>query len=179
MRALVLPALILSACTSIVPDTALRLNALSPIEADPAGFSVAVALPEGLDIEPKSAQLRFVVIRTDTGETRNRAFVLERLVADQAIYRVAPNDLDAFRAFQALARQWKTENDDATSGSLGVTLSPCKVGAGPVHDARASVAVQTHPDGPFMPLIRNGPISAIVGPEQIHEMRACSTDPYQ
>ncbi len=177
MRSLILSALTLSACTSIVPSKVLRLHALSPIEADPAGFAVAITLPKGLEIEPQSARLMFMVTRTDTGETRDDVFVLERMTAERAIYRVAPNDLNALRAAQVVAREWKAENDDATSGSLGVTLSPCKVGTGPAPDARATVAIRVNEDGPFLPLILNGPISAIAEPEQIRDMGACGTEP--
>jgi hypothetical protein len=166
--------LILSACTRIVPGTALQLNALSPLEADPAGFAVAMALPVGLGIELQSARLMFMVARTDTGETRGGAFVLERVSADQTIYQIAPRDLNALRALQDVARQWKTEGDDVTSGSLSVTMSPCRVGAGPADDARASVDIRIDADGPFLPLIRKGPISALAEPEQIRNMGTCS-----
>lgn len=176
MRALILPFLILSACSNVVPSTAMRLNALSPLEADPAQFAVAITLPEGLDIEPKSARLRFNVRRSDTGETRNGNFVLQRVVAGPAIYQVAPDDLDALRAVQAVARQWKGENPGATRGSMSVTLSPCKAGEGPADNARASIAIKVTADGPYLPLIRNGPISAVSDPEQIRKMGACTLD---
>lgn len=166
--------LILSACTRIVPDTVSQLNALSPLEADPAGFAVALTLPDGLDVTPHSTRLMFAVSRADTGETRDGAFVLERASADQAIYQIAPRDLNALRALQDVARQWKSENDDATSGSLNVTMSPCRVGAGPADDARASVDIRIDADGPFLPLIRKGPISALAEPEHIRNMGACS-----
>ena len=175
MRLLILPVLLLSACTSVVPATALRLRSLSPMEADPAGFAVTITLPEGLDIEPNSARLKFTVTRADTGEIHENTFVLDRMAAGQATYRVAPSDLDALRAAQAVARQWKAEADDATSGSLNVTLSPCKIGAGPAPEARVSVGIRVAKDGPFQPLVRNAPISAIADPQQISNMGACST----
>lgn len=165
--------LILSACTRIVPDTVSQLNALSPLEADPAGFAVAITLPKGLDITPQSARLMFAVARADTGETRDGAFVLERTSADQATYQVALRDLNALRALQEVAQQWKNDGD-ATSGSLSVTMSPCRVGAGPADDARASVDIRIDANGPFLPLIRKGPISALAEPEQIRNMGACS-----
>lgn len=176
MRPFILPALLLSACTSIVPSTALRLSALSPMEADPAGFAVAMTLPEGLEIEPNSARLTLSAIRTDTGEIRDATFVLERLKLEGAVYRVAPGDLDSLRAFQANIGQWKAENGDSTRGSLNVTLSPCTIGEGPAGDARASVAIRINPDGPFLPLVLNGPISDITTPQQIREMEVCSQD---
>lgn len=179
MRTFILSALLLSACTSIVPSTALRLHALSPMEADPAGFAVAMTLPEGLEIEPDSVRLTLNATRTDTGEIRDAAFVLDRLASAGAVYRVAPDDLEALRAFQANMGRLKAEHGDAARGSLSVTLSPCTIGDGPADDARANVSIRIDPDGPFLPLIRNGPISDIRDPDEIGEMGACSFDPRQ
>ncbi|NSX53654.1 hypothetical protein [Parasulfitobacter algicola] len=173
MRFAILSAFILSACTSIVPTTALRLSTISPFEADPAGFALAITMPKGFDIEPKSARLVFIVTRNDTYEARKETFVLDRIDADQTVFRVAPNDLDALRAIQAVAKQWKAESND-TNGSLGVTLTPCKLGAGPAEDARVSVAIRVKKDGPFMPLVRNAPIAAVAEQAQLHQMGNCS-----
>ncbi|MFK7834989.1 MAG: hypothetical protein AB8B60_02105 [Sulfitobacter sp.] len=173
MRLFILPAFLLSACTSIVPATVARLNALSPLEADPAGFAVAMTLPEGVDIAPRSARLMFTVARTDTGEMRDGVFVLERTNADQAIYRIAPQDLPALRELQGIARDWRAEDENATNGSISVTLAPCRIGAGPTEDARASVAIRTDEDGPFLPLVRNGPLTALVDPEKLRDMGDC------
>ncbi len=173
MRFVILTALLLSACTSIVPGTVMRLNAISPLEADPADFAVAITLPDGLGITPNSAQLAMEVSRTDTGESRSDVFILERLQGDPVIYQIAPDDHADLRALQAISLQWQEENDDATSGSIGVTLAPCKIGNGPAADARVSVAIRTAQDGAFLPLIRNGPVSAVADPDQIHDMGAC------
>lgn len=170
MRLVTLSVLLLSACTSIVPSTVMRLNGLSPTTADPAGFAIDLALPAGIDITPGTAQLMFLVIRADTGEAQSGAFVLER---EGTVFRVAPQDLDRLRALQATARSWQAEGDDATTGSLGINLSPCVVGDGPVPDARVSVGLRLAQDGVFLPLVRNGPLSAVAPDAQIRDMGAC------
>jgi hypothetical protein len=176
MRLPILSSLILSACSSVIPTTALRLNAMSPLQADPAGFAVAVTLPDGLGIEQETALLKFIVTRTDTNETVEDVFVLERLTTENEVFRVAPEDLDSLRAAQVVAREWRAENDDATSGSLSIMIGPCQVADGPSTDAVVSVAIQVSTDGPFLPLVSNGPISAIVEPEQIRAMGRCRSE---
>lgn len=171
MRVLSLLTLALSACTSIVPSTAMRLSGLSPTTADPAGFAIDLNLPTGLDIRPKTAQLLFLVARSDTGETQSGAFVLAR---EGTIFRVAPNDLAALRALQETGRRWQEEAGNATKGSLSVLVAPCLRGDGPDPDARVSVGLQLNEEGAFMPLVRNGPLSAVASPEQISEMGPCS-----
>ena len=170
MRLGILSALLLSACTSIVPSTVMRVNALSPTSADPAGFAIDLSLPAGIDIMPGTAQLMFAVTRSDTGETQSGAFVLER---EGSVYRVAPQDLSELRALQATARAWEAENEDASNGSLGISLSPCRVGDGPAPNARVSVGLRLAEDGAFLPLVRNGPISAVAEPEEIRDMDVC------
>lgn len=166
-----LSVLLLSACTSIVPSTVMRLNGLSPTTADPAGFAIDLTLPAGIDVQSGTAQLMFSVTRSDTNETRVGTFTLERA---GSTFRVAQTDLPALRTLQATARQWDAENNDATEGSLGINLSPCKVGDGPAADARVGVALRMAPDGAFLPLVRNGPLSAVASMEQIRDMGACS-----
>jgi hypothetical protein len=171
MRLPTLSVLLLSACTSIVPSTVMRLNGLSPTTADPAGFAVDLTLPAGLDVQSGTAQLIFAVTRSDTNEAQSGTFTLER---EGSTFRIAPGDLPALRALQATARRWDAESDNATEGSLGINLSPCKVGDGPSPDARVSVALRMAPDGAFLPLVRNGPLSAVASMEQIRDMGACS-----
>lgn len=170
MRFMVPLILILSACASIVPSTALRLGGLSPTTADPAGFAVDLTLPAGIDIQPGTAQLIFAVSRSDTGETRSGTFVLGR---EDTVFRVAPGDLSALRALQATALRWKTEAGDATAGSLSVNLAPCRIGDGPSPDARVSVGLRLQEGGQFLPLVRNGPLSAVASAAQISDMGIC------
>ena len=170
MRFPILAALILCACSSVVPSTALRLSGLSPTTADPADFAVDLMLPEGIDIQPGTARLIFAVARTDTGQAQSGSFVLER---EGTVFRIAVDDVDRLRDLQATARQWDAENDAATSGSLSISLSPCRIGDGPERDARVSVGLRLAQEGAFLPLIRNGPLSAVASEDEIREMPLC------
>lgn len=173
MRPMFLSVLLLSACGSVVPSTVARLNTMSPLAADPADFAVAITLPDGLGIAPDSARLSLVVARTDTAEIRRETVILERVDGAQVYYRINPADHSALRDAQATALAWKAENDAATSGSLSVNLAPCRVGEGPAPDARVSVAIRTDADGAFLPLVNNGPISAVAAPEELRNMGPC------
>ena len=170
MKAKILYAFLLSGCTSIVPMTAMRLSGLSPTTADPADFAVDLTLPAGVDVSPGAAKMMFSTTRTDTDETAARAFTLQR---DGSVFRVDPADHAAFRALQATARQWDAENPDATKGSLTINLAPCRVGAGPAANATVSVAIQMEQGGDFLPLVRNGPLSAVTSEEQLRNMPDC------
>ncbi len=170
MRSLILSLMLMPACTSLVPNTVTQLNRMDPTIADPQDFAIMIEMPEGLDFIPGSAQLRFMTQRTDTGESRSETFMLEQY---EQTFAVADADLVPLRTLQATARRWKAENPDASNGSMGVWVAPCVVGDGPASDARVSVSIRMEQDGPFMPLVRNGPISAVAGSERIGEMKEC------
>ncbi|EBA13579.1 hypothetical protein [Roseobacter sp. CCS2] len=170
MRLPILATIALCACSSIVPSTALRLSGLSPTTADPADFAIDLALPAGIDIQPGTAQLIFGVSRSDTGQEQSGNFVLERA---GSVFLVAASDVDRLRALQATARQWGAENDAATEGVLGVILSPCRIGDGPDPKARVSVGLRLAQDGAFLPLVRNGPLSAVASEDEIRQMPLC------
>ncbi len=170
MRFALFSALALSACTSIVPSTAMQLSGLSPTTADPADLAVDLTLPAGIDVSPGSALMLFSTTRSDTNETAEGTFVLQR---DGSVFKVNPADYAELRSLQATARAWNAENADATKGSLSISLSPCRLDAGPEDDARVSVAVRMAPDGAFLPLVRNGPLSAVTSEEQLRDMPDC------
>jgi hypothetical protein len=96
------------------------------------------------------------------------------LERDDTVFRVAPDDLAALRELQKTAQRWKEEAGGATEGSLSVNLAPCLMGDGPAPDARVSVGLRLEKVGMFLPLVRNGPLSAVASPAQISEMGACS-----
>lgn len=170
MRFSILAIIALSACTSIVPSTVMRLNGLSPSTADPAGFAVDLTLPAGIDVQPGTARLLYSVARADTGQTRSGSYTLER---DGSVFRIAPDDLAGLRALQATTRLWQVQNRDATDGSLGLTVAFCKNDPAPAADGRVSVGLRLEEGGAFLPLVRNGPLSAVASADQISEMGLC------
>ena len=170
MRPTILSVLLLSACTSIVPLTAMRLSGLSPTTADPADLAVDLTLPAGIDVSPGSAVLLFSTTRADTGETDAATFTLLR---NGSVFTIDPADYADMRATQATIRQWKAENEVGVEGSLGISLSPCRIGEGPDDDATVSVAIQMEQDGAFLPLVRNGPLSAVTSEELLRDMPGC------
>ncbi len=170
MKLACLSALALSACTSLAPTTVMRLGNLSPLTADPADFAVDLTLPSGIDVSPGKAILIFSVRRTDIERSEEGFFTLQRT---GSVFAIDPADYADLRALQALALDWQDENPDASSGALSVALSPCRIDEGPADDAKVSVAIQVAQGGAFLPLVRNGPLSAVTSDEQLQNMPDC------
>lgn len=176
--------LALSACGAVDLSTVARLSALSPVEADPAGFAAALALPDGLDLRPGGATLRLGATRADTGQETGSTYVLERTDLDGAdgvaapeganlsLYRVAPADLDRLRAQQATIRDWKADFP-GTTGSLTIALDGCREGSGPAEDAVGAVYLRTEPDAPFLTLVRPSPLARVFDRDDISTLPAC------
>jgi hypothetical protein len=156
---------VLQGCASVVAPTLAALGAVSPLTADPAGFEIAVDMPHGADIATNGATFALSMARSDTGETFDQEYVLQRRQSTdgRVLFRVNPADLDDIRAFQAKAITWEAEDPVASSGSFGVGVTACSTGDGPAPDARFSLAIRTEVDGSFMPLIRNALVSDVLG----------------
>ena len=173
MRVMLLAAASLSACTSLVPATVMQLSGLSPLTADPADFAVSLDLPEGVAVTPGSARLTFSVMRSDLRQIDSETMTLMQ-VGD--VFAISPQDQARLRAIQTRARGWKAQAPDATEGSLSLSLAPCGTGYPLAPDARVNVGVRLSEDGPFLPLVRNGPLSAVAEAVQIADMPPCAGD---
>ncbi len=151
----------LQACSSVVLSTAAMLNATSPMEADPAGFEVAVTIPEGVVVPKGGATMGLANANSKLDQEFNETYALQqRTTTDgQTLFRIDPADLDKVRAFQTRAIAWETDDPDASSGSFSVAVAFCQVGDGPAPDDRFSVSIRTEPDGIFLPLIRNAKVA--------------------
>lgn len=161
----------LQGCGAANPVTLARLALLSPLEADPDDMAVRLTLPQGLALVPGSARL-VLTGQNGAGETARGAFVLD---LNAGLYAIATDDRPRLRALQAQLRDWKASDPDGTRGSLSLTLTPCAIGAGPAPDARVDVAIRLEADGPLLPLIRQGPISAVAKDAEIAALPACDT----
>lgn len=154
-------ALALQACTSVVMSTAAMLNATSPMEADPAGFEIAIDMPDGVFVPTGGATMGLTNAHSKLGETYDETYALQQRSSQdgQTLFRIHPDDLDDIRAFQARAVTWETEDPEASTGSFSVSVSFCKIGEGPAPDDRFSVSIRTETDGMFLPLIRNAKVA--------------------
>ena len=160
-------ALLLCACTSLVPSTALLVARLDPLTADPADLAAFLILPEGLALDETPATLTLAGVREDDGSTLSETV---RLEAWQDGYRIAPADHARLRAAQSRLAEWKA--GPGMSGSLSVAVSPCVTGPGPARDARYSVDILLERDGPRLPLLRNAPVADI----GLADLKRCSDD---
>ncbi len=172
-------ALLLGACSALVPSTAARLASLDPLTADPAVIEVVAVLPPGLAVVPGSARLdlsaergterlagRFRLVDRPAGTTQDLApGVTARGFA------IADADVDRMRALQADIATWKREGD--ARGSLALGIGGCAIGDGPGPDATGSVLIRVAADGPFLPLINRGRLADLLGPEALAAIKPC------
>jgi hypothetical protein len=174
--------LLFSACASVVPTTAARLAMLDPLTADPAAIQVAVILPPGLAVKPGSATLEFGATRGT--ESLNGSFALKDVPATPGvtaplgstarIYALTEVDAARMRRLQAQIAVWKDEG--AAKGSLGLGIGGCATGPGPAPDATGSVLIRLTEDVPFLPLIREGRLADLLGPDVLAAIQPCKAD---
>lgn len=158
----ILPVVLLTGCTSLVPATLARLNNFSPLTVDPAALQAAVTVPEGVTVPMGGATMLLEATRSDLGETVSTTFVLDQKeTGEYLVFAVAPKDVPAFRTLQRTIRTWEEIAEDETTGSFGVDVTLCKVGDGPAEDATFSVFVQAD-DGGLMPILRDAPVSEVI-----------------
>lgn len=168
--------LILQGCGSVVLPTAVKLMTLSPLEADPAGFEVALGLPENLGIAPGSARLTFVSRNLATDEVQSGEFRLIDSGDALRLFRVDPADVPEMRRLQALAKAGEDADPDKHEGSIGIHLAPCAMGEGPESDATVDVSIRLAEGGPMLPLIRRGPINAVTEGIDMADLPQCRKD---
>lgn len=172
---LLLAALALSGCSSIVPSSVARLYQVSPLEADPADLAVALDLPETVQVRPGSAKISFSARRSDTGQTSDGVYTLRmrKGTAGQSVFDMAAADIPTLRRQQALIRGWEEEDGDATSGSVSVTFEGCRIGTGPTPDDTVSVLLRTQADGSFFPLVRDATITDALNVLKLDAIERC------
>lgn len=171
--------LVLSACASVVPSTAARLATLDPLTADPAALELVVILPPGLAVSPGSARLDLSASRGK--EYRSGSFRLADSPVPPGIplpkdatargFAIAEADVARMRALQAEIAGWK--RNGAAKGQLGLGIDGCAIGAGPGPEARGSVLIRVAADDPFLPLVADGRLSDLLGPEVLRAIKPC------
>ena len=170
--------LLLTACTSVVPATLVRLSALDPLTADPAGFAVALETNDGISVTPGTTVMSFVATHSPSGESWREDLVLLEDRADDGrlTYRISPEGIRALRELQQAVLPWKETSDGNSSFSLGVTADGCLMpGFDVPEDPRVSIFIQLAADAPMRPLVRNGPLSALFDLEELAELPQCDS----
>jgi len=167
------------ACTAIVPSTAARLASFDPLTANPAVIELVVILPPGLAVSPGSARLE---LSADRGtDHRSGSFQL----ADRAIppgmdlpagatargFAIAGADVARMRALQAGIAAWKAKGE--ARGTLGLGIGGCAIGEGPAPEATGSVLIRLGAGGPYLPLVADGRLSDLLGPDVLAAIKPC------
>jgi hypothetical protein len=180
-----LPALLLAACSSVVPSTLAMLATTSPIKADPGAMAVALILPPGIAVKPNTAELKISMARADTGEQRSGRYTLIdaketpsniSLAAGETlhVFQLSLKDADDMRRLQAEFAVWETEVPKGDGhGSLSLGLGGCSVNGGPTKDAVASAYIRTKADGTFSPLIDRDPLGKLLGTDLSTAIKPC------
>lgn len=175
-----LTSLALAGCSAIVPSTAARLATVDPLTADPAAIELVVILPPGLAVSPGTAELKLGASRgtEQMGETfrmKDRPVTSGIALPQGATARhfaLAEPDIARMRAVQAEISDWKRQGN--AKGSLGLGIGGCAIGAGPAPDARGSVLIRMAKDAPFLPLIADGRLADLLGPETLAAIKPCT-----
>lgn len=164
-------AIFLTACTSVVPSTALKVAQLDPLSANPADIAVAITLPSGLGTRPGSAALHLVA--NGPSETIDEKFILAQtsLQQNRYLFALKPQDHTRLRDVQAQILAQKALGK--TPGRFGVTIDPCIIGDGPADDARGSFDVRLQAGGPLLPLVTNARLDKLVSPETLRASPPC------
>lgn len=58
-------------------------------------------------------------------------------------------------------------------GQRGIGIRGCAIGDGPAPEARGSVLLRVAADGPFLPLVADGRLSDLLGPEVLRAIKPC------
>ena len=150
----IIPIILLSACSLVAPGAMERLNAISPLEADPTDIQAILDLPDGIGVVKDGAVLRFSATRNDTGETVDGIFVLaETNDGGRVVYQIAPTDVPRLLALQDKVRVWKKTAPDKTKGSLSIDMAACLKDGGLADGSTFSVWLRTEADQDPFPLV--------------------------
>lgn len=177
-------ALSVAACSSLVPATLARMQAMDPLTADPAAIEVALVLPPGLAVAPGSAVLHLGAAREGARLAETFALEVKPVAilglevppgATASLFRLTAPDARRMREAQGRIAAWKAENPGGTHGSLSIGLGGCGIGAGPADDARASVLIRPEADSAFLPLIRDASVRQLIGPALFDAIAPCES----
>ena len=95
--------------------------------------------------------------------------LIESGAADR--YGLTAADAQRMRDLQAEISTWKREGKAV--GRLGLGISGCALGDGPAPDARGSVLIRLAPAEAFLPLISDGRLADLLGPNALAAIEPC------
>ncbi|KIC49514.1 hypothetical protein [Tateyamaria sp. ANG-S1] len=169
LGALLLMAMGLGACSTVVPATLYQMRGLDPLSADPADIALRVDLPEGLGLLPGSGSLRLRATDADGAEMVGSYPIT--MVGD--VLQVEPASHADLRALQAEIRARKAADPDGVTGSLSIDFEPCSETADIPDRVVVSVDIRLAADGPFLPLLRDAPLADALEMAALEELTLC------
>ncbi|MBY5933780.1 hypothetical protein KUV51_12285 [Tateyamaria omphalii] len=169
LATLLLVAMGLGACSTVVPATLYQMRGLDPLSADPADIALRVDLPEGLGLLPGSGRLQLRATDADGSEMVGSYPIT--MVGD--VLQVEPASHADLRALQAEIRARKAADPEGVTGSLSVDFEPCSDMAALPEDARVSVDIRLAADAAFLPLLRDAPLADALEMAALEELTLC------
>ncbi|APX12883.1 hypothetical protein [Tateyamaria omphalii] len=169
LAALLVVAMGVGACSTVVPSTLYQMRGLDPLSADPSDIALRVDLPESLGLLPGSGRLELQARRADGSELFGSYPVI--MVGD--VLQVAPAAHADLRALQAEIRAWRAADPDGVKGSLSVDFDPCGDTADIPDTARVSVDIRLAAGGAFLPLLRDAPLAEALEMAALEELKIC------
>jgi len=175
--------LCLPACAMVSPGASALFQGFDPRTADPAGYEVALHVPEGVRVT--ETVLSLSATRAVADDDITQAVVLVKSdapsgspdaplpgVGQSAVYfRVGAEDASRIQAMQAQIQAWEAADGVAPKGSLSVTTTACLDGKGPAQDATGSVFLRASTGMSFAPVIRNAALRDVF--EAIAPLATC------
>lgn len=148
MKLLIPAFLFLTACGSINPLTAAKLNQLDPLTSDPADLAAQVTLPPDIAIPAGGMEMYFGATR----DGREKSATLE-LDQQGDIWRLSPENVRRLESLQHEIAIWEAEDPDGTEGTLSISIAGCSLTSTP--DPQGEIAVHLSFDGgaQFRPFI--------------------------
>lgn len=159
MRLSFLALLGLAGCSYFDPASVAGFDDTSPLTLDPAGLSVAVTLPDGVQLAPGSVTMTLSA-KSASGRSTEESVTLDQLSqGNRQRWRVPPDRVDAWRATQARILAWDAEDD--IDGNFSLAVTPCFLGRAPEPNERFSTYLRSRADGPDQVMIRSAPFSLL------------------
>ncbi len=178
--------LLLSACTTLMPQTVAQMRALDTLNDDIASLVVAFDLPLGIEALPDSSALRFDVV-SPQGERHVRASLVRGDVGEVAgrlpppaeertyfLFGFSESDKEALREAQRFARS--LGGGAAVTSSFPVSVSPefCARGEVDFESARFSVLIALPVGVGLQPLLLNQSLTEALLATGQPGLRQCS-----
>lgn len=181
MRSILL-SLLVCGCSFVDATTAYKLSKLDPLTADPAGFAVAIMVPEEIDIPPKETE--FVFEWSEGDIHLGGPFTLDRRVNPPMQNFTVPDGMVVYHydlpatAVDEIAQMQrdilisKSIGKDG-DGSLTITTGACLIDDVVIDNPQITVLLRIEQDGEFLPIMHDADLETLLSTSGYSELESC------